>query len=66
MRKLRIDVYGGYDGEKRPDPDHKYSWRQHDFETPQDFVERVCQYIIDMAEQLDEDNFDEGTDDDAD
>lgn len=52
MANIRIDVYGGYENEEKPDPDHKYSWKQENFETPQDFAERVCQYILDMVEQL--------------
>jgi len=59
VQNLRIDIYGGYANEKQPDPDHKYSWKQYDYETPQDFVERINEYIRDMVEQLSEDDDDD-------
>ena len=58
MAKLRVDLYGGYSGEPKPDPDHCYSWKQEDYETPQDFVDRINGYIRDMVEQLDKDSDD--------
>lgn len=58
MPQLRIDVYGGYSGESKPDPDHCYSWKQQNIETPQDFLERIQGYIADIVQQLDEDSDD--------
>ena len=55
MQLLRIDIFGGYSGEKKPDPDHRYSWKQYDFETPQDFLKRIKGYLTDIVEQLSED-----------
>lgn len=59
MKLIRCDVYGGYAGEKKPDPDHCYSWTQHDNELPQEFALRISEYIMDMCEELDVDSYDE-------
>jgi hypothetical protein len=53
---IRLDIYGGYADEKKPDPDHIYSWKQYSHETAQDFLERIQGYLTDIVEQLDEDN----------
>jgi hypothetical protein len=59
MGQIRLDIYGGYSDEKKPDPDHIYSWKQYSHETAQDFLERIQEYLKDIVEQLDEDNTDE-------
>lgn len=59
MKLIRIDAYGGYKGEGKPDPDHQYSWTQHDNELPQEFALRISEYIVDMCEELDIDGDDE-------
>lgn len=59
MKKLRTDIYLGFDGEAKPHPDHCHKYTQHNYETPQDFLERVQ---VQMADSL-ADLMDEGDDD---
>ena len=56
---IRVDAYGGYSDEKKPDPDHCYSWKQENYETPQEFALRISEYILNMVEQLAEEGGDD-------
>ena len=64
MAKLRLDIYGGYSGEKKPDPDHIYSWRQDEYENTEQYKARILQYVIDLIDELDEGEPEDDSDND--
>lgn len=60
--KLRFDLYSGYAGDRRYT--EKDSWIQEPGETLEQLAHRICERVLENAEQLTNDW--EGTDDEND
>jgi hypothetical protein len=52
MSQIRIDMYGGYVGEPKPDPDMRFSFKQEKDETPQDYSERLIEHVTSLVGEL--------------
>lgn len=61
MKKLRFDLYSGYQGDKSYT--EALVVRQYEDESDTDFLERVTDYLLELGTQLIEDR--EGEDDSA-